>query len=203
MTPGLDALRRILPPPPIAVFSPPWGESSALAGIAFPADYQQFVAEYGGGIISTAHASPDLEVLIPHSWRNLGFENAGFRGFIEGHSREYEEFLESENASGLHDFRISSYPSHGGLLAWGENNNTDMFFWLTSSTNADKWPVVVFERHPGVFLKYDGGMVDFLVDLLEGRHHASQMMHGGSPRWVMKSDWVQRDLSVTAGPAAG
>jgi hypothetical protein len=203
MTPGLDALRRILPPPPIEVASPPWGESSTQVDISFPTDYRDFVAEYGCGAISTARISPDLEVAAPHSWRDSGAESAGFKGFIERHIREYGEFLAAEDASGLHDFRISSYPSPGGLLSWGENSNSDMFFWSTASANSEEWPVVFFQRHPGIFIHYSGGIVDFLVDLLEGRHHASRMMRGGSPRWVMNSDWAQRGLSVSAGPATG
>jgi hypothetical protein len=161
------------------------------------------MAEYGCGTISTPHISPDLEIVGPHSWRDPRDENIGFKGFVERHVREYGEFLEAEESSGLHEFRIASFPSPGGLLSWGENSNSDMFFWSTSAADSNEWTVVIFERHPGIFLNYDGGMVDFLVDLLEGRHHASRMMRGGPPRWVMNSDWAQRGPSVAAGPVAG
>jgi hypothetical protein len=203
MAPGLEALRRLLPPPPVAVTAPPWDESANQVGFSFPADYRRFVAEYGYGTISTPRISPDLEIVGPHSWRDQRAERSGFKGFVERHVRKYAEFLEAEESSGLHDIHIGSFPSLGGLLSWGENGNSDMFFWSTSALNSDEWPIVIFERHPGIFLTYDGGIVDFLVDLLEGRHHASGMMSGGPARWVMNSDWTQRGLSVTAGPAAG
>ena len=203
MTARLDALKRILPPPPAEIVSPPWSDSMVRVGFAFPEDYREFVGAYGGGVISTPRVSPDLAIAIPHAERRTGFEHAGFEGFIERHLRDYGDFLAAEEDSGLHDFQVNSYPPLGGLLAWGETSNSDMFFWLTSNASPDKWPVVVFERHPGIFVTHGGGMVEFLVDLLEGRNHASAMMRGGPPAWRMNSDWVREGLDITAGPASG
>lgn len=202
MTARLDDLKRMLPPPPLAIVDPPWSESSTQVGFDFPRDYQEFVASYGGGIIVTPRVSPDLEVAIPHLWQCSGSEAVGFVGFVERHLEDYEEFLEAEASSGLHEFPIGCFPSPGGLLSWGEASNSDMFFWSTVAVDPNEWKVVVFERHPGVFVTYEGGMVDFLVDLLGGRNHASGMMQGGSPSWVMHSDWAHSGLNVTAGSAA-
>jgi hypothetical protein len=172
-------------------------------GFEFPRDYREFVAAYGGGAITTPRVSPDLEITIPHVWQRPSSGASGFRGFIEKHIEDCGEFLEAEASSGLHEFPIGCFPSPGGLLSWGESSNSDMFFWSTLAADPNEWKVVVFERHPGMFVTHEGGMVNFLLDLLGGHNHASEMMWGGPPSWVIHSDWAQRGINATAGPARG
>lgn len=62
-------------------------------------------------------------------------------------------------------------PTPGGLLKWGNTYNNDFLYWLTEDSDPDAWPVVMaFYCTPFDWLRYDGGIVQFLADVCAQRH---------------------------------
>lgn len=63
-------------------------------------------------------------------------------------------------------------PTPGGLLKWGNTYNNDFLHWLTEGSDPDAWPVVMaFYCTPFDWLRYGGGIVQFLADVCTQRHH--------------------------------
>jgi hypothetical protein len=59
------------------------------------------------------------------------------------------------------------FPTSPGLLAWGDEVNGNVLFWLTEG-EPDAWPVVLFSRHDGSFERWDMPMTAFLAKVFSG-----------------------------------
>ena len=93
------------------------------------------------------------------------------------------------------------HPDAGGLLAWGENETGDIFFWLTHDPDPNRWPVVMWARGPVCTHLFEGAMVAFILALFDGHHPASVLLSEPGLRWTMSADWLRSDLKDSAGPA--
>jgi hypothetical protein len=149
-------LLSILPPPESPLESTgEWKDVAKEIGTPFPEDYKKFIAAYGTGSICN-----EFQIMNPFS-KNKHFKLA----------RAIEEIAESYG--NLHERHPSEYPyppwpNLGGILRWGTTGNGDDIFWLTSEM-PDKWSVVVHHHTSARMITFRGlGMVDFLVNLLEG-----------------------------------
>jgi hypothetical protein len=153
--PGVEALTRILPPPPIDTqgvyqgqFPPPlpdsggdrfdWDDLAARTGWRYPADYRCFLETYGaGGSISGC-----IGIGSPAP-ADVGYD------------------VDSRDV----------HPPSDGLRIWGGDDVADDFFWRCTDPDPDRWTVVVRTRSEWQgkrWFDYPMGLVDFLVGLLDG-----------------------------------
>lgn len=153
----LDDLRRIAPPP-----SEPTGRAPDLdrvraeLGVELPGDYVALVREWGAGsfddyiaVNEPGHPNPNLELVD----EALGWEWA---------MRERRD----------EDDGLLPLPPEieiGGLLAWGSDGAGDPCFWHLRSEDPGSWVIAIQEARGPDWHVYEGGLVDFLVDFLEGR----------------------------------
>ncbi|WP_160312344.1 SMI1/KNR4 family protein [Streptacidiphilus albus] len=198
MSADLDDLARFLPPPEGGVSSPPWEGAAAEIGIDFPGDYREFVGRYGGGVIYTALDEPRFFVYAP------SLSNGGFNRFVDRTHSDFRPLFEFDGADEDYWGGVvyPIHPASGGLLAWGENEDGDIFFWLTGDPDPDRWPVIMWARGAATTYRFEGGMVAFLLNVLHGDHPASEWLTGPRMWWIMESDWLREGLSVSSGPPA-
>lgn len=156
---SLDDLRRLAPPP--AERPPPADEDAASSafGVRLPADYLALVGEWGAGtfddfisVYAPGHPNPNLDLVRE----------------AEGWSWALEQEVE---AGERHPFAPHIGP--GGLLAWGASANGDPCFWHLRSPDPGSWFVAIQEARGPDWHIYEGGLVDFLVAVLEGRERVS------------------------------
>jgi len=152
----LDDLRGIAPPP-----SEPTGRSPDLdgvraeLGVELPEDYVALIREWGAGgfndyidLYEPGHPNPNLELV--------------------GQAREWEWVVKEVRAQG-EQLPFAPEIEVGGLLAWGADGAGDPCFWHMRSQDPASWVIVIQEARGPDWHCYEGGLVDFLVDVLEGR----------------------------------
>ena len=192
----LDELVRVMPKPTEELAAPPWAESRAGVGLEFPSDYRAFVDLYGGGSVSVGRHIPRLFIYAPCSQSRMPGGATGFRDFMD--RTELSFYIDYDGGEGVGEemwgdgpfYRVRPHP--GGLLAWGENEEGDVFFWLTEDPDPDRWPIVVWARGPFTTFRFDGGMVRFLRGALAGEHPMLGWMATSGATWDMDNDWLRR-----------
>ena len=187
---GLPRLNELLPPPRRAVCAPPWQDARQQIGTAFPRDYRQFIDCYGGGFIIEPATSFDWIIGgICRLPRRAGWPG-GFGDVLHHQRTQLRPLFEGTDARHWgSECPYIAYPEPGGLLQWGQHVIGDMFFWDTADPDPDRWTVVMFARGPAETIRYDGGMVDFMIDVLSGEHLASRWLGDPAPQWIMTEDW--------------
>lgn len=142
-----------------------------LLGVRLPSDYREFILAY-----PAIELDEFLRVYAPVP----GLEE----GFVEEIHEELEilgDLYESgDDLSGGY----APYPAEGGLLPWGASLSGDTFFWKVATGDGDRWPVVVGGRN-GDWWEFDGGVIAFLVGLIDGtieRHGLPRDVPSATPR---------------------
>ncbi|WP_055591094.1 SMI1/KNR4 family protein [Peterkaempfera griseoplana] len=192
----LDQLVRLLPPPPTPVAGLPWERSRQHVGFDFPQDYQAFVDLYGGGHIGAADGLR-MFIYAPTSASRIRTTSTGFKGFVDWHVAEMAPMFEGTDADHWGGTLYPVYPEPGGLLTWGENEQGDMFWWLTEGDDADKWPVVMWARGPATTFRFECGMTGLLHALLVGSAPGPEWLRTPETHWTMTSDWQRTGLDVS------
>ena len=130
-----------------------WERVRELSGVAFPEDYRDFVATYGGGSMDDL-----LVVLTPP---------------VPGSA--YGQLLDKPvlpPAGERYPYPYPPHPEPGGLFPWGSTATADDVFWLCEGDDPDAWVTVVRKRqaHHGEepWKRFDGGMAEFLLALVRG-----------------------------------
>ena len=201
MSSDLDKLMLLLPPPRAEVVGPPWHRSRLDIGFEFPEDYRQFVDRYGAGIITSDNEMLPFTIDAPCSVPTGGGPSSGFNALAEKQLSQVRPLFVFDGADedywGGPVYPI--YPDPGGLWAWGENHEGDMFFWLTQDSDPNAWPVVMWARGPATTYVFEGGMVSSLLSLLSGQHPVVDWIAKPQLRWTMHTDWEHSGLSSSAG----
>ncbi|MFD7732213.1 hypothetical protein ACFV6F_17715 [Kitasatospora phosalacinea] len=143
----------------------PWEESAERIGLEFPADYRRLVDVYG-----SIRFGGDLSIWVP-SGRTAypGYPN-GFEGFVHDTAAVAEE-LELAYEDDPDEIPYLVCPSTGGLLAWGGTGNGERCFWLvTDLACPDEWPVVIWFQEIGQWDRFEGGIAEFLLALIDGEY---------------------------------
>lgn len=127
----------------------------ALLGVSLPSDYQELVRAY-----------PTFEIdQFLRVWSPTPGEEDGFCADV----RDELEIL--EDLCGEDDDDLAggyvAYPADMGLLPWGQSLSGDTFYWKTSGSKTDLWPVVVGTRD-NEWWEFEGGIIAFLVGLVNG-----------------------------------
>ncbi len=189
-----DRLVSLLPPPAGEVAGVPWHQSRPEIGLDFPADYRHFVDHYGGGKIVRPEGMTSLSVYGPCDQEPPW---GGARGFAALMANQVEEIYPlfvfddaDEDYWGGTVYPVQ--PDPGGLLAWGDNEYGDIFFWLTEDPDPDRWPVITWARGPATTYRHEGGTVDFLLSVLTGTNPDVTWLADSTPTWTMTNDWLHR-----------
>ena len=129
---SLEELIELIPPPAVpesAGAQEQWWEVERQLGASLPQDYKQLVNTYGVGwfgnwICIYSPFSTRYPLINPPLWELIG--NQG----------DYPEFH--------HPFDV--FPTPGGLLPCGEDDNRSPFCWLTQG-DPDRWQIVNLDAH--------------------------------------------------------
>ncbi|GAA1899812.1 hypothetical protein [Actinomadura bangladeshensis] len=139
-----------------------WRTLESGMGLTFPADHRELCARY-----SSLHFDGLL------TWVNSGLWEP--RATIQG-AKDELEFLRQRKLNFSEMTLLDDqgqwskrpafpvYPEPGGLLMWGNTYNADHCMWLTDP-DPEKWTIVI---ENGNFWHFHGGLLDFLVGILEG-----------------------------------
>jgi len=180
----LERLTRLLPSPQAAVAGPPWQQSRTEVGFDFPSDYRAFVDRYGGGQIGTSN-SLRCFVYAPSSIPVRPGIPTGFKGFVEWHVSYIAPMFEGCHEDYWGGTVYPMYPEPGGLLTWGENEQGDLFWWLTEGDDPDRWPVVMWARGPAATFRFDCGMSGLLASMISGDVPSPDWVRSPPARWTL------------------
>ncbi|MCM2393351.1 SMI1/KNR4 family protein [Streptomyces albipurpureus] len=149
---NLDALTRLVPPPPSPVAADgDWAPIEADLGLRLPTDFKALTGRYGLGQF-VDFVSP----LNPFSGQG---QLQGARRLLEGERRSREKYPEE------HPYPY--YPEPGGLLVWAGTDNGDRLCWLTEG-EPDTWTTVLWNPRGWSYEPHPMGAVAFLYDWLSG-----------------------------------
>ncbi|MFF0413431.1 hypothetical protein ACFYUY_23715 [Kitasatospora sp. NPDC004745] len=159
----LERLGAVIGPPPAGGVTPvPWELAPAAIGFQLPADYRAFADRYGSVSISDElHIFTPTEVPSPHAAMPSGFE-----GFLYDTTEPYGYCAWLAECYRDGDYRECPYPlfpTEGGLLKWGNNSNSDHFFWLMRGPDPDQWPVAAKFHSMREWDLFEGGFLEFLL----------------------------------------
>jgi hypothetical protein len=162
-----------------------------LAGVAELARLVGLEAD-SGGVYDWPTIESSLGRQLPHDYKAVVERFP--RGFFQGVVRpirpgEYgesdSEFLGyyAHRLDDLHHWRSGHpsavpapiWPEAGGLLPWGVARNSALAFWRTDHADPDQWSIMVTDRDFDTWVSYDGGVVDFLTDVVLGRFHYGRL----------------------------
>ncbi|TDC80486.1 SMI1/KNR4 family protein [Streptomyces hainanensis] len=151
---AIEDLSRIMPPHDGAGDEIDWDRAERTWGVAFPADYREFVGAYGEGVIEDF-----LALLIPYSSR-FNHDHYGM-AYETGNAREaWRATRAGEEPQGV---------ERSSLIAWGVDSGADILCWGAVSPDPNEWPVVVYRRQGrDPWRVYRCGMVEFLLKTIRG-----------------------------------
>ncbi|PNE18751.1 hypothetical protein B1H26_13035 [Amycolatopsis sp. BJA-103] len=141
-----------------------WGEVERRLGTSLPLDYRDFCEEFPALYF-------DSHITILHPGANSIHGNLLQKGCgILG------EWQHIEKMPGL-DLPYSIFPSSGGLLPWGYDDDNGQYFWRTEGALKD-WTIVIFESFQ--WWEHAGGFFDFWSSLVL-RKISPPVLPGGFP----------------------
>ncbi|MFJ8475605.1 SMI1/KNR4 family protein [Kitasatospora sp. NPDC094011] len=139
-----------------------WEGAVERLGVQLPSDFREFVERYG-----RVQYSGDLLVVAPPLRAGVPDEER-FDG-LHQFNRDVGEMLEEWYGwDGVDGRPYEPFPAKGCLLAWANNTSSDYFCWDTSVGDPDRWPVVVWRFGISEWVRFDGGMAEFLAAVLTG-----------------------------------
>lgn len=158
ISPSVDRLKQLLPPPEVAPAPQPWQDVERRLGVALPNDYKEFMEVYGDGTIK------DLLLLVSY-----------------GESLDASMELRQEDLDAMRLSPEDVFP--GGVIEEGKVNLLPWaytidcafcYFWMEPRENPDQWWVVSREREME-WSVFEGSMVEFLVEVVSGRRREPWM----------------------------
>ncbi|MFE4859810.1 SMI1/KNR4 family protein [Streptomyces sp. NPDC056670] len=131
-----------------------WTEVEAAWGTRFPSDYVRFMEVYGAGGVSDS-----IGILLP-SLQAEGFPYTAGPGLRdETENARYTWKMERDGA----DFDVDPE----SIVAWGVTSGADIYCWVTTDDDPDRWPVLICGRHTDPKMQLlPFGMAEFLHKLL-------------------------------------
>lgn len=178
---GIDsvaALGQLVPAPHGGDERIDWSEVEAAWGTRFPSDYVRFMQTYGAGTFSET-----IVVLLPAP-RVDGYP--GGSGLEEEtENARYTWEMEADEA----DFDVDP----ASIVAWGVTSGADIYCWVTTDDDPDRWPVLVCGRHTNPLLQlHPFGMAEFLHKLLGDAAFRENTVSMVMPEAVSFVNWRDR-----------
>lgn len=135
--------------------SPDWADVESELRLTLPADYRDFVMTYGSGLLGNfirvfnPFATSEYLALVPSVERICGIRR------------------ELRATEGEEEVPYAVYPESPGIIPWGNDENGNTFYWLTSGSPGD-WPTVVGEGRGRRWEEFGFTMTTFLAKALRG-----------------------------------
>lgn len=123
-----------------------WAVLEADLGTALPSDFRALAETYPVLVIDDF-----LMVSVPTPGAEVSWASESRNDEI------LQDLYEMDDTDGYVPF---SQP--GGLISWATSNSGDSFYWKTSPTNPDAWPVVVRTDNAD-WIEFPVGAVEFLA----------------------------------------
>ncbi|MFH8385871.1 hypothetical protein ACH4E7_33955 [Kitasatospora sp. NPDC018058] len=170
----LDRLGVVIGPPPRGGVVPvPWALGPQALGFQLPADYRAFADRYG-----MVSISDELHVYTPSAAPSPKTgQPPGFEGFVHFTTEPYGYGAMLAQAYRDGDYDECPYPlfpAEGGLLKWGNNYNSDQFFWLMRGPDPDpdpdRWPVAAKFDSMREWDLFEDGFLEFLLAAVTEQH---------------------------------
>jgi hypothetical protein len=164
----VDALARLIGPPPPGPFRIDWAAVEGALGLRLPTDFRRFAEAFGSIDLG------DFVWIWSPAAGEVPFEPAT-QVFLR-HSRDWDPSA----------YPYAFWPEPGGLLPWGSSRASDHFFWDTSvGADPERWPVVIHRylspaigkngeptggyTHTGpVWHRIDASMIEVVAALVSG-----------------------------------
>jgi hypothetical protein len=165
---SIESLKKIVLPPrrPSEVGSlGKWQAVESQLGVVLPSDYRDFVFAYGSGLFAQFYrvynpfAASEFTALLPSVRRVCAAERETKRDWPDR-------------------VPYPIYPEQPGLLPWGNDENGNDYYWMTSG-EPNTWPVLSDEVRGDGFREYSCTMTEFLTGILLGKFKA---LAGDYPR---------------------
>lgn len=124
-----------------------------------PSDYRAFIGSFGTGLIDNF-----LWVFSPcasNEFVNIASQASVILNGLAESARTFPDL-----------FTLLRHPAPGGFLPFGSTDNGDNLFWVTKG-EPDSWTVAVMGPRSAECYYHNGGMSDFLCNLLERKIHCS------------------------------
>ncbi|MFE3262049.1 hypothetical protein ACFXPS_42715 [Nocardia sp. NPDC059091] len=183
MHPAVAQLNSLMPPPPLPpLVAPPWGEIERAIGFGLPSDYRDFIDCYGEGQVNQ-----ELSVFFPAERA----EGQWSLTSLLDRSRRLRSF-------GLFDlFEADDRRGPADFLMWGKTSSGDLLFWLRDGDDPDRWPTYMLQHVHHLdpsrrWRRFDGGITEFLIALVDGSFPEAATLIGDHPRvarWSRLRDW--------------
>ncbi|MCX4538971.1 SMI1/KNR4 family protein (plasmid) [Streptomyces sp. NBC_00841] len=155
-----------------------WSEVEAAWPSRFPSDYALFMQTYGAGTFSES-----VVVLLP----TLGVDGYPGGSGLEDETENARYTWEMERDFADFDLDPSS------IVAWGVTSGADIYCWVTTDDNPDRWPVLVCGRHTNpTFQLHPFGMVEFLHRVLGDASFQEQTISVVLPEEASFVNWREK-----------
>ncbi|MES4905694.1 MULTISPECIES: SMI1/KNR4 family protein [unclassified Streptomyces] len=168
-----------------------WSEVEGIWGRRFPSDYVRFMEVYGAGLVSG-----EIVMLLPVPRPGTYTDGTGLGDETENARLTWEMCGDDV------DFEVDP----GSIVAWGVTTGADIYCWLTTDEDPDKWPVLVCGRHTSPsFQVHPFGMAEFLRRLLGDAEFQEETISVTLPEEGSFVNWreQQRRLDADLNPATG
>ncbi|OAH13409.1 SMI1/KNR4 family protein [Streptomyces jeddahensis] len=168
-----------------------WGELEEIWGTRFPTDYVAFMETYGAGLLSE-----EIVILLPVPRPDSYSDGTGLRN-------------ETLNARGTWEMlggRVALDVDPDSLLAWGVTSGADIYCWLTTDDDPDRWPVLICGRHTDpTFQIHPFGMAEFLRRVLTDEEFQEETISVVLPEEHSFINWREqkRRLDADLNPSTG
>ncbi|MEU8528941.1 MULTISPECIES: SMI1/KNR4 family protein [Streptomyces] len=129
-----------------------WSEVEAAWGTRFPSDYVRFMEVYGSGEVGDV-----IGILLPAPQADGYPYTSGLEEETENARATWEMCRD--------DAGFDVAPE--SIVAWGVTSGADIYCWVTTDDDPDRWPVLVCGRHTSPEMQLHRlGMAEFLLRLL-------------------------------------
>jgi hypothetical protein len=153
---SVQELAAVLPPPAEPRETQgDWARVEAEIGSPLPADFKEYVARYGTGVVNDF-----LWPLNPFAAN----DNVNLVSEI----RFQLDTLRATRDKFPKKFTYAIFPEPGGYLPWGRSENGDVMHWKTQGT-PEQWTLAVTDSRAPEWEEFAEPMTSFLARLLAGQ----------------------------------
>ncbi len=156
---AIEELTALVTPPesPTSIPDlPDWTSVESELGIELPEDYKHFVLAYGSGLLANF-----FRVFNPFD------KDDEYMPLVPSVRRVSSDRRDQRERQGEKEVAYPVYPDHPGILTWGNDDNGNELYWLTTG-RPDEWPCILGEGRAHLWEQFDLPMTTFLAKALKG-----------------------------------
>ncbi|GAB3444131.1 SMI1/KNR4 family protein [Actinophytocola sediminis] len=134
-----------------------WARVETSVGLVLPGEYKEIVEFFPSGYFQGF-----VQLIRPGDFEA---SRDGYLGYYTHRLEDMRGWREGEPKR----FPFAIFPEPGGLLPCARSIRSDLFFWLTSAADPNDWKIVAADSEFDAWISFDGGLCDFLVEVVTGR----------------------------------